>query len=266
MNPITKGQRLFYGVICAAALLVAVLGLFFPEYLASIFTWMVLPPLHARFVGAIYLFGAVFMAGCLFAKTQAEVHGAVQMIGIWTGMLFVISLLNLSAFDFKLLPVWIWFISYITYPIISIWMTVRQPKSEQAGMLPGMSLPAWAKGFLLTQGIVISLLAVLFFFIPSSMSTIWPWKVTPVLAQMYAGPLLSYGLGSLLFSRQSKGLGIRAIVPGMFAFAATTVIVSFMHINLFSFTELADLLWFGLFGIAAVLLGVLTIRAVQMRA
>ncbi len=73
MLPITKGQRFFYGVICAAALLVAILGLFSPEYLASIFTWMVLPPLHARFVGAIYLFGAVFMAGCLLAKTQAEV-------------------------------------------------------------------------------------------------------------------------------------------------------------------------------------------------
>ena len=59
MAPITRGQRLFYGVICAAALLVAVLGLFAPDFLASIFTWMVLPPLHARFVGAIYLFGAV---------------------------------------------------------------------------------------------------------------------------------------------------------------------------------------------------------------
>ena len=68
MSPITQGQRIFFAVICAAALLVAVLGLFNPAYLASMFTWLVLPPLHARFVGAIYLFGAVFMAGCLFVK------------------------------------------------------------------------------------------------------------------------------------------------------------------------------------------------------
>ena len=265
MLQITKGQRIFYGVICAAALLVAILGLFFPEYLASIFTWMVLPPLHARFVGAIYLFGAVFMAGCLFAKNQAETHGAVQMIGVWTGMLFIISMLNLSAFDFKLLPVWIWFISYITYPLISIWMIARQPK-QSVDALSGSILPAWAKRFLLIQGFVVSLLAVLLFFLPTFISTVWPWKVTSGLAQMYAGPLLSYGLGSLLFSRQDKWLGIRPIVPGMFAFAVTTVIVSFIHINLFSFTELADLLWFGLFGIATVILGVLTVRVVQMRA
>ncbi|MBC7877462.1 MAG: hypothetical protein H7Y59_09860 [Anaerolineales bacterium] len=268
MTPITKGQRIFYGVICAAALLVAVLGLFSPEYLASIFTWIILPPLHARFVGAIYLFGAVFMAGCLMAKTQAEVRGAVQLIGVWTGILFIISIfwLSLSAFDFKLLPVWIWFISYITYPIISIWMTVRGPQLQQVAPLPGSTLPAWPKGFLLVQGIVVSLLAVFLFLTPVFMSTIWPWTVTPELAQMYSGPLLSYGLGSLIFSRQNTWLGIRAIVPSMFAFTLATVIVSFMHINLFSFAEMADLLWFGWFGIATMILGVLTVRVMQVRA
>src|SRR6266508_5189178 len=123
MSPITQGQRIFFAVICAAALLVAVLGLFNPTYLASIFTCLVLPPLHARFVGAIYAFGAVFMAGGLAARYQAEGRWAVQLIGIWTGMLFIISLLNLDAFDFSLLPVQIWFASYIIYPLISIGMT-----------------------------------------------------------------------------------------------------------------------------------------------
>src|SRR5512134_2006415 len=136
MAPITRGQKIFFAVICSAALLVAVLGLFNPVYLASMFTWLVLPPLHARFVGAIYLFGAVFMAGCLFAKQQAEVRWAVQMIGIWTGMLFIISLLNLSAFGLSLLPVQIWFASYIIYPILAIWMTIRQPSMMTAASLP----------------------------------------------------------------------------------------------------------------------------------
>src|SRR5512134_535742 len=136
MAPITRGQKIFFAVICSAALLVAVLGLFNPAYLASIFTWLVLPPLHARFVGAIYLFGAVFMAGCLFAKRQAEVRWGVQLIGIWTGMLCIISILNLSAFDLSLLPVQIWFASYILYPIISIWMTYRYPALMDSATLP----------------------------------------------------------------------------------------------------------------------------------
>lgn len=263
MSPITKGQKVFFAVICAAALLVAVLGLFNPEYLASIFTWLVLPPLHARFVGAIYLFGAVFMAGCLFAKQQAEVRWGVQMIGIWTGMLFIISILNLSAFGLNLLPVQIWFASYIIYPIIAIWMTFRDSASMKPAALTGAALDSWAKNFLLAQGIVISLLAVALFLMPGLMSTLWPWKVTPTLAQMYAGPMLSYGVGSLVYSKQGQWLGVRSIVPGMFAFAIVTVIVSFIHISLFSFSEVADLLWFVWFIVSSALLGVMTLRSLK---
>ena len=265
MAPITRGQKVFFAVICAAALLVALLGLFNPAFLASIFTWLVLPPLHARFVGAIYLFGAVFMAGCLFAKHQAEVRWGVQLIGIWTGMLFIISLLNLSAFDLGLLPVQIWFASYIIYPILAIWMTIRQPNLMQAASLPGPALDGWAKGFLLVQGILMSALALTLFLAPGFMSALWPWKVTPVLAQMYAGPLLSYGLGSLLFSRQDKWLGVRSILPGMLVFTVTTVVISFIHVNLFSFSEVPDLLWFGWFIVASLVLAVLTFRALQVR-
>ena len=263
MPLITRGQRIFFAVICAAALLVAILGLFNPAYLASIFTWLELPPLHARFVGAIYAFGAVFMAGCLVARYQAEVRWAVQLIGIWTGMLFIISLLNLGAFEMNLPPVQIWFASYIIYPIISLWMTLQQPHLMKAGDLPGAALAGWAKGFLLVQGILFSLLAVLLFFAPAFMSMLWPWKVTPVLAQMYAGPLLSYGLGSLLFSRQEKWLGVRAILPGMLVFTTTTVIISFIHIGLFSLSEIADLFWFGWFIGSLLILAILSFRALQ---
>src|SRR6185503_3046559 len=176
VTPITPGQKIFFAVICAAALLVAILGLFNPAYLASIFTWLELPPLHARFVGTIYTFGAVFMAGCLVARYQPEVRWAVQLIGIWTGMLFLISLLNLSAFDFNLLPVQIWFASYISYPLISLWMTVRQSPLIKDVELPGLLLAGWAKGFLLVQGILFSLLAMLLFFAPTFMITVWPWN------------------------------------------------------------------------------------------
>jgi hypothetical protein len=263
MSPITSGQRVFFAVICAAALLVAILGLFNPTYLASMFTWLILPPLHARFVGAIYAFGAVFMAGCLAARYQAEVRWAVQLIGVWTGMLLIISLLNLSVFDFNLLPVQIWFASYIIYPIIALWMTLSQPPLRDVGDLPGLELAGGARGFLLIQGILFSLLAILLFFAPAFMTMLWPWKVTPVLAQMYAGPLLSYGLGSLIFAQQRKWLGVRAILPGMLIFTVTTVIISFLHVKLFSFNEVPDLLWFGWFILAALVLALLTFRALQ---
>lgn len=264
MALITRGQRFFFTVICLAALLVAVLGLFNPAYLASIFTWLELPPLHARFVGAIYAFGAVFMAGCLVARYQAEVRWAVQLIGVWTGMLFLISLLNLNAFDFDLLPVQIWFGSYIIYPAVSLFMMLQQSEPMRAGELPGLPLAGWAKGFLFLQGILFSALAGFLFFAPGFMTTLWPWKVTPILAQMYAGPLLAYGLGSLFFSGQKQWLGVRAILPGMLVFAVTTVIISLLHLNLFAFHEIPDLIWFGWFLLSSLMLAILTFRALNV--
>src|SRR5689334_15600240 len=173
MPLITRGQRLFFAVICAAALLVAVLGLFNPAFLASIFTWLELPPLHARFVGAIYAFGAVFMAGCLVARYQAEVRWGVQLIGVWTGMLFLISVLNQSVFDFSLLPVQIWFASYIIYPVIALWMTMMQSYLMKADELPGRALSVGAKLFLFLQGVVFTGLAILLFFAPEFMASLW---------------------------------------------------------------------------------------------
>ena len=262
MSPITRSQRIFFGVICAAALLVAVLGLFAPEYLATIFTWFVLPPLHARFLGAIYAFGAVFMLGCVTARRQAEVRWAVLMIGIWTGMLFIISALHLDTFDFSATPTLIWFASYLIYPLLAVVLIVRHRSEAQSFDLPGATLPRWVRGFLLTQGILMTVLALGLFFASDALSAAWPWSVTPFLAQAYAGPLLAYGLGSLLYPRQRRWLEVRALIPGMFVFSAATLVVSLVHNNLFSAAEFVDLLWFAAFGVATLAFGWMTLRVV----
>ena len=226
MTPITRSQRVLFFVIFLAALLVAVLGLFAPAVLASIFDWLVLPPLHARFVGAIYAYGAAFMLGCLLAHYQGEVHWASPLIAVWTGMLFIISALHLSAFDFTRLPVWVWFASYSIYPVAAIVIAVRRRDGEPGSRLPGRSLPDWASGILLVQGVVVTLLAAALLFAPHLMAAAWPWPVTPLLAQTYAGPLLSYGLGSLLFARERSWLAVRAVIPAMLLFTAATLAAS----------------------------------------
>ena len=264
MSPVTAGQKVFFAVICAAALLVAVLGLFNPAYLASILRgWFCLP------CRAICWFDLCFRRGFYGGVPAGATPGgsalAVQLIGIWTGMLFIISLLNLGAFDFPRLPVWIWFASYIIYPIIAIWMTIRQPQMMQAGDLPGPALPGWARGFLVIQGVLVTAVALLLFFFPAFMVTLWPWKVTQVLAQMYAGPLLSYGLGSLLFSRQEKWLGVKAIVPAMMLFSDAALISSLIHFDVFAFAGIADIVWFGWFAISTVVLAIMAFTLLQVR-
>ena len=47
MTAIPRSYKIFYGVICAAALLIGFLGYFAPARLAEITSWLTLPPLHA---------------------------------------------------------------------------------------------------------------------------------------------------------------------------------------------------------------------------
>ena len=147
MTLIPRSHKIFYGVICASALLIGVLGYFFPPRLAAIATWLVLPPLHARFVGALYFYGAIFMVSCMTSRYQAEVRLAMGMIATWTGLLFVVSILSLSAFDLSLLPPPLWFASYRIYPLTALYMpSARRHEGRQR--LSGSPLPAWARTFL----------------------------------------------------------------------------------------------------------------------
>lgn len=263
MIVIPRAHKIFFGVICAAALLIGVLGYFMPAELAAIASWLVLPPLHARFVGALYFYGAVFMAGCMLARYRAEVRFALPMIALWTGSLFVISILSISAFDFTRLPVWIWFASYLVYPLIALILAWRDRRPVTDDLM-GPPLAGWARNFLLAQGVVVSVFALALLFAPNLMVAVWPWKITPLLAQTYGGPLLAYSLGSWQFAHRRTWSGVRAVVPAMFVFTAGVLLASLIHHDLFSIGDVAAWVWFIAFGLATVLLGWMTRRVLQL--
>ncbi len=262
MTLIPRSHKIFYGVICAAALLIGVLGYFFPPRLAAIATWLVLPPLHARFVGALYFYGAIFMVSCMTSRYQAEVRLAMRMIATWTGLLFVVSILSLSAFDLSLLPPWIWFASYSIYPLIALYMawTSRREGQEK---LSGAPLPAWARTFLSVQGVIVAGFALALMILPNAMVALWPWKITPLLAQTYGGPLLALSVGSWSFAQRHTWAGARPVIPAMFVFAAGVLIASCLHLSLFSFAGPAAWVWFFAFATATLFLGAMMVHVLS---
>ena len=183
----------------------------------------------------------------------------VPMIAIWTGMLFIISLFYLPEFNFARAQVWIWFGAYLLYPLIALWLAWQQRATD---LTPdGMPLPKWVSRYLLAQGILVTVLALALLFFPAFMVSVWPWKITPLLAQLYSAPFLSYGVGSLMLARRKLWLEIRIAVTATLVFAFGVLLASIIHRELFSFAELSDLLWFVGFALAVLMLGFLTMRA-----
>jgi hypothetical protein len=209
----------------------------------------------------MYLSGLTFMVGGILAHYYVEVRVMVRVIAIWTGMLFIVSLFYLDEFDYSHKPVWFWFGAYLIYPLIALWLMWRERTLREK--VDGAVLPAWVRGYLLGQGVVVTLLALVLLFMPEFMATIWPWNITRLLAQIYAAPFLAYGVSSLMLSRQQTWLEVRVVVIGTFVFAVGVLLASLIHRQLFSLANVATWLWFGGFLLAAVLLGLLSARSIR---
>ena len=259
MTEVTRGQRIYFAAVGLLALWVGIWGYFIPSRVDHAIPWLV-PPLHARFLGAMYLSGTAFMVGSILARYYAEVRVVVRVIAIWTGMLFVVSLFYLGEFDYSRPQVWIWFGAYLIYPLIALWLIWRDRTVQES--IAGPALPAWVRGYLLAQGIVVTALALALLLVPEIMVNVWPWKITRLLAQIYSAPFLAYGLSSLMLSRRKTWLEVRVAVAATFVFAFGVLVASFIHRELFSFTSPAAGLWFGGFLLATVMLGLLTTRAI----
>ena len=81
MTAVTRGQRIYFAAVGLLALWVGIWGYFIPGRVDQAIPWLV-PPLHARFLGAMYLSGTAFMVGSILARYYAEVRVVVRVIAI----------------------------------------------------------------------------------------------------------------------------------------------------------------------------------------
>jgi hypothetical protein len=248
---VTPYQRALFGSVLAFAGWVAVWGWLFPAEIGSRLP-LTVPPLHARLLGAMYLAGSVFMILAMLARTWPEIRVATIILAFWTGMLGVVSILNLSALDWSRGPLWFWFVAYLGFPLIAFWVAWCQRSEAAHPDEPEIS--GLLRIFLAAQGIVAISLAVCLLVAPLFMSEIWPWPVAPLVANIYGAPFLAFGLGSLYAARQHAWSEVRIAVIGTLVFALGVLGASLIHAGLFDTRTLSTWLWFGGFGIAALAL------------
>lgn len=259
MTTITRAHRIYFAFVGLFALWVGVWGYFVPAEISRAIPWQV-PALHARFIGAMYLSGMVLMGLALCARYVAEVRTALPMAAIWTGMLLLVSILHLPEFNYSQPQVWFWFGAYIVYPLVG----ARLYFAHRPGRALGRRVPEWVRRYLLVQGAICTALALLLFFAPGSMAALWPWRISPLLTQIYAGPFLSYGIGSLLLARRRSWLELRIALVSMFAFAALVLVASYIHLGVFGAIGVSALVWFGGFAVATAMLAFLSYRALWL--
>lgn len=249
MTRITRSQKLYFAAIGLLAVWVGIWGFFVPEHVDKAIPWLV-PPLHARFIGAIYFSAVVLMGVAMLATSYDEVRIPVFITTVWTGALFIISLFYLSEFDFKRGPVWFWFAAYIAYPLIGLWLTWTHWNARDTS---APSLPAWIRNVFLIEGLILTLLALTLLLMPDFMLNLWPWKITRMLAQIYSGPFLAYGLSMLILSRQRTWREVRILAMALVILSIGVLLASSMHKALFISSNPATWIWFGGFALILII-------------
>jgi hypothetical protein len=250
---VPRRDKVFFAAVGALALWVGAWGFFLPTHADQALPWPV-PPLHARFLGAMYLSGTAFMLGGLLARHWATIRVVVPMITLWTGGLLVVSVLHLSRFDPGRSQTWVWFAAYLAYPVLAGAIAWRMRMHREPGGGPALSI--WLRSWLVGQGIVLTAVALWLLCLPDVAVEIWPWAITPLLAQLYGAPFLSYGLGSLYAARQRAQADVRLYLIGTEVFAAGVLLASVLHVGLFSPAKLVTWIWFGGLGLVAAVQGV----------
>ena len=244
--------RAYFALVGLFALWVGAWGYFVPAEVVRALPWPV-PGLHARFIAAMYLAGLLAMGLALAAKTLAEVRIPVALAAVWTGMLLLVSMLHLGAFDFAKPQVWFWMGAYAVFPLWGAWLYFG--RGARAAATPRPADPV-----LVAIGIVCLLLAAALLALPAQAIAAWPWKLPPLLASIYAGPFVAWGVTAFMLAREARPEARRIVLASMLAFALLALAASFLHLPLFDFAGASAWVWFGLLGASAALV---TARLVQ---
>lgn len=246
---VTVPERLYFAAVGALALIVGAHGYLDPGNVERAIPFTV-PPLHARFLGSLYLSGFVMMVASMAARRWGQIRTIPVGTAVWTGGLGLISLADLSVFPFERVQTIVWFAAYTVYPIVGIclaWIHRGEPRQD-------WTRPAWASPALLGLGGVLIASSVALLLIPGTMARVWPWAITPLLARIYAAPMAAYGTLSVLVARRRASDDPRIALAGIGMFTALVLLASIIHRSLFSLGQASDAAWFA--GLAVVTLGV----------
>jgi hypothetical protein len=217
-------------------------GLILP---ASIPFPLTVSPLNARFIGALYLAAAVGMILSALAPSRVDTRIFVIGFGLVSVLVLVVTVLYWGDFTARRIPV-LWLVTYTADPTVTA-VTFVSWKLWRAGQ-PGRHA---LTPLFLAEFAVLGVLGMVSLLLPGLAVALWPWKITPLLAQVYGVFFLTFASGALLASSERRTSAILPVVASSCALAVLVLVASVFHLDRFT-PGVPTALWFGVFGIAAV--------------
>ena len=219
-RPLAPGMRT---LLFTAAVLVLLAGfqLFvFTGRTGTFFAWTIANPLAAAFLGGGYWASVAIEALAGRQRLWANARIAVPTVFVFTVLTLTATLLHLGQFHLggrfaagtRIVTV-AWIAIYILVPVLMLIVLAVQARTPGTDPPRSAPLPVWLYGLLAVQAVVFLGVGIALFTTPGQAASLWPWKLTPLVAQATAAWLISLGVAAAqaLVERDARRLRPAAV-------------------------------------------------------
>ena len=220
LRPLAPGMR---RLLFAASVLVLLAGIqlfVFTGRTDHFFAFTITNPLAAAFLGAAYWAAVAIEALAGRQALWANARIAVPAVLVFTILTLAVTLTHLGqlhlggrfAAGTQIVTV-AWIAIYVLVPVLMLILLVVQARIPGADPPRSAGLPAWLYAVLAAQAIVLLGLGIALFAAPAQTALLWPWKLTPMMAQATGAWLISLGVaaGHALLERDARRLRPAAV-------------------------------------------------------
>ena len=214
-RPLAPGMR---GLLFTASVLVALAGIqlfVFTGQTGHFFAWTIASPLAAAFLGAAYWAAVPIEALAGRQALWANARIAVPAVLVFTVLTLAATLTHLGqlhlgarfAIGTQIVTV-AWIAIYVLVPALMLILLAVQARTPGTDPPRSAGLPAWLYAVLALQAIALLGLGVALFAAPGRAAPLWPWALTPMMAQATGAWLISLGVaaGHALLERDARRL------------------------------------------------------------
>ncbi len=238
LRPLAPGMRRLLFTASVLVLLAGIQLFVFTGRTDHFFAFTIANPLAAAFLGAAYWAAVAIEALAGRQPLWANARIAVPAVLVFTVLTLAVTLRHLGqlhlgarfAAGTQIVTV-AWIAIYVLVPVLMLILLVVQARIPGADPPRSAGLPAWLYAVLAAQAIVLLGLGIALFAAPVQTAPLWPWKLTPMMAQATGAWLISLGVaaGHALAERDARRLRPAAVGNILLAVLLSIALARYPH-------------------------------------
>jgi len=215
LRPLAPGMRWLLFTASVLVLLAGIQLFVFTGQTSHFFAFTIANPLAAAFLGAAYWAAVPIEALAGRQALWANARIAVPAVLTFTVLTLAVTLTHLGQLHLgsqhpagtQIVTV-AWIAIYVLVPALMATLLVRQARTPGTDPPRTAGLPGWLCAVLAVQAIVLLGVGIALFVAPAQTAPIWPWHLTPMLAQATGAWLIALAVASahLILERDPRRL------------------------------------------------------------